>query len=353
MSWIKSLLVLLLSSIVAIFLFEIIFRSFFIHHKNLYLESSNNRNPKHYLTNNWNGIDVKIVNGIRSHSHLIEEKTNKFRIALIGDSVAFGSSLQTKNTLAYMLEKNGNNLQIKNYGVPGYNIFDYRHIIKSIKKDDFDLIIYQLTKNDITLASTGYYSLLRNDDEVIVRFNEIDLNLINQIKVFLQRNLKSIYVIASYLKSRKSSNHMTTEASYKEEKTYKCHEDISQEYKNQMNIEDFLNAAYANTKYTNEMTKVILESQKYIENILKTKVILLPVWNFHEVSNFNNSSFKDFVISLNKQGMKTPNILFDSSLHKDFKECEYWADSGHPGPKYNRVLAKHLLPEIKSILISK
>ena len=50
-----------------------------------------------------------------------------------------------------------------------------------------------------------------------------------------------------------------------------------------MNIENFINAAYANTKYTNEMTKVIL-SLGIIENILKTKVILLPVWNFHEVS---------------------------------------------------------------------
>ena len=151
----------------------------------MYLESSNNRNPKHYLTNNWNGIDVKIVNGIRSHSHLIEEKTNKFRIALL--EILLHSAVLFKLKIPCIhLEKNGNNLQIKNYGVPGYNIFDYRHIIKS-NKDDFDLIIYQLTKNDITLASTGYYSLLRNDDEVIVRFNEIDLNLINQINFFTKK----------------------------------------------------------------------------------------------------------------------------------------------------------------------
>ena len=75
---------------------------------------------------------------------------------------------------------------------------------------------------------------------------------------------------------------------------------------------NFLNAAYKqNTKYTNEMTKVILESQEYIENLfIKTKVILLPVWNFHEVSNFNNSSFKDFLINLNKQGNEEPKYTF-------------------------------------------
>ena len=79
------------------------------------------------------------------------------------------------------------------------------------------MILYQLTKNDITLASTGMYSLLRNDDEVIVRYNEINTDIISQIKLFLQRYLKSIYVLASTFKNRNNYHTVNyTRATYKE-----------------------------------------------------------------------------------------------------------------------------------------
>ena len=356
MNLIKSLLTVFLSTLIALILFELIFRSYFLANKSLYLDSSTNKKPQHFLVENWNSHDLLILNGKRVHKHLIDDENNKkkYRVALIGDSIAFGSSLATKDTLAYLLDKKDGEIEIINHGVPGYNVFDYNHIIKNFKKDEYDLIIYLLTKNDITLASTGQYSLLRSDDEVIVRYNEIDQSLMSKTKVFLQRNLKSLYVIASNIINRKYSNLPVYNAStYTEETPTRCIKDIENQYNKQKKVESFLNNAYSNELYTKKMTEIILETKEYIENYLNSNIVLVPVWNFHEVNNFSQSPFKNFVINLRNQGIHTPEILFDINIHKYSRECGYWADPGHPGRKYNQGFSENLYPEIKLMLHSK
>lgn len=356
MNLIKSLLTVFLSTLTALILFELIFRNFFLTNKVLYLDSSTNKKPQHFLVDKWSSHDLLILNGKRVHSHLIDDKNNKkkFRVALTGDSIAFGGYLATKDTLAYLLDKKDEDIEVINYGVPGYNVFDYNHVIKNFKKDEYDLIIYLLTKNDITLASTGQYSLLRNDDEVIVRYNEISQTFQSRVKVFLQKNLKSIYVIAGNIINKKYSNvPVYTESTYVQEAPTKCEKDIEDNYNKQKKVEDFLNNAYSNKLYTNKMTKILFKTQSFIEDKLNSKVMLVPVWNFHELNNFNQSPFKNFVINLRKLGMYTPEILFDINIHKYSGECGYWSDSGHPGKKYNQEFSENLYPEIKLMLHAK
>ena len=96
------------------------------------------------------------------HRSTIKEEYDNpdyYNIALVGYSVAFGNFLATKDTLAYLLDLKSTKITITNYGVPGYNIYDYFDVIKNFETNRYDLILYQLTKNDITLAKQNYHYL--------------------------------------------------------------------------------------------------------------------------------------------------------------------------------------------------
>ena len=339
--------------IIGLFLFEFLFRFFFIENKSLYMEGSYNTKPKHLLINNWESKSLIIKDGQRIHSHLVQksESNKKYKVALIGDSVGFGSYLATQNTLAYLIETESENINVTNYSVPGYGVFDHFQVIKKLKKDKYDLIIYQLSKNDITLASAGRFSLLRDDDEVIVRYNEIDQKIISKFKVFLQRNLKSVYVIGSYIKN-KNFFKKVDETRYKEAQSTKCFNEIYKNYISQIKVENFLNQAYTNKLYTNKMTDIILNTKEYVNNSLNTEILLFPIWNFHDLNNFDNSPFKNYIYSLSNVS-EIPIYMLENNIHFDYKKCGYWQDAQHPGIVYMKTISKYLSKSINTILNQK
>ena len=351
--YIEKVIIILFYTIIILFIIEVLFRSFILPHKSLYLDSNNDARPKHFLVDDWISEGLVIKDGQRMHKNDIKgeyDNLDDYHIALVGDSVAFGNFLATNNTLAYLLDQKSTNVTITNYGVPGYNIYDYFDVIKQLEINKYDLILYQLTKNDITLASTGMYSLLRNDDEVIVRYNEINTDTVSQIKLFLQRYLKSIYVVASMFKNRNNDHHVNyTKATYKEAAKSKCLNEIQKEYESHIEIETFLNQAYAKKKYTQKMIKVINETNEFVTNNLKSKMILIPTWNYYELNNVSSSSYRTFILELKNSGIDIPSNLIHKDTYKDYKKCGYWGDPGHPGPKYNYDLSVILIEKIRAL----
>ena len=351
--YIEKVIIILFYTIIILFIIEVLFRSFILPHKSLYLDSSNDTRPKHFLIDDWISEDLIIKDGHRVHRSTIKEEYDNpdyYNIALVGDSVAFGNFLATKDTLAYLLDLKSTKITITNYGVPGYNIYDYFDVIKNFEINRYDLILYQLTKNDITLASTGMYSLLRNDDEVIVRYNEINTDVISQIKLFLQRYLKSIYVLASTFKNRNNLHSVNyTKATYKEAAESKCLNEIQKEYESHIEVETFLNHAYANKQYTQKMIKVINKTNEFVTNSLKTQMMLIPTWNYYELENPSSSSYRTFILELKNSGIHIPTNLINKDTYKDYEKCGYWGDPGHPGPKYNYDLSEILIKNIRTL----
>lgn len=79
--------------------------------------------------------------------------TNKFKIALIGDSFAWGNGLKNSDRFAVLLEKKLNKIRptrVFSYAKPSWDIFEYFNAYQKIKSNySPDLIIFSLVNNDI------------------------------------------------------------------------------------------------------------------------------------------------------------------------------------------------------------
>ncbi|MDA1265129.1 MAG: hypothetical protein O2816_08640 [Planctomycetota bacterium] len=73
----------------------------------------------------------------------------KLRVALIGDSFVFGTAVDLPDTLAVRLEAESTDVQVLNFGVPGYNA---EHVAAVLEADalaqDPDLVLYVFYNND-------------------------------------------------------------------------------------------------------------------------------------------------------------------------------------------------------------
>ncbi len=86
--------------------------------------------------------------GIRS-DRPIAPKSGKFRIATFGDSEAFGWSMPLKKTFQRRMEQIDQNIEVINYGTPGYNAENVADNMEEVLDGiDADFAIYLAHKND-------------------------------------------------------------------------------------------------------------------------------------------------------------------------------------------------------------
>jgi len=112
-------------------------------------------------------LDINFVNvrvqtnscGMRSPERPIAKPNNTYRIALLGDSFAFGWGLKYSDTFGQVIENNLNRIfpagpkfEVLNFGVPGYSTFQEVSLLK-IKGLDFqpDAVVVFLHENDFDL----------------------------------------------------------------------------------------------------------------------------------------------------------------------------------------------------------
>jgi hypothetical protein len=112
-------------------------------------------------------LDISFVNvpvktnscGIRGPERPIAKPNNTYRIALLGDSFAFGWGLKFEDTFGQVIENNlnrvfsgGPHFEVLNFGVPGYSTFQEVSLLK-FKGLDFqpDAVVVFLHENDFDL----------------------------------------------------------------------------------------------------------------------------------------------------------------------------------------------------------
>jgi hypothetical protein len=75
--------------------------------------------------------------------------SERFRVAVYGDSEAFGWSVALDETFQRRMEGLDRRVEVLNLGVPGYNVADTReHLERTLAAFDPDLAIFLSTKND-------------------------------------------------------------------------------------------------------------------------------------------------------------------------------------------------------------
>ena len=71
-----------------------------------------------------NGLYFSSAEGLRAQhqGEILKLPTNKLRVALVGDSYAFGEGVRFEDSWGHLLERNVGETQVLNFGVPGYGV---------------------------------------------------------------------------------------------------------------------------------------------------------------------------------------------------------------------------------------
>ena len=96
--------------------------------------------------------------GIREQE---QEISDKYKIAILGDSVVFGIGLSQEQTISFLLQeainRTGASVKVLNFGVPGYGLHELVEYLKIKDKIyDVDHVIYILNPNDFARRNSIY-----------------------------------------------------------------------------------------------------------------------------------------------------------------------------------------------------
>jgi len=104
--------------------------------------------------------------GYRGNEISVEKPRNKKRILVVGDSVTFGHGMSDEQTYPYLLEQSLNeyyaeqgeetSVEVINTGVPGNSTYQEYYDLKRGLKFNPDLIVLQITLNDIIEPYAGW-----------------------------------------------------------------------------------------------------------------------------------------------------------------------------------------------------
>ncbi|MCX5700972.1 MAG: SGNH/GDSL hydrolase family protein [Candidatus Omnitrophica bacterium] len=152
------------------------------------MQSSNNQKILYDLKPNakikFNGVFIKIPSstieissqGIRDYEYPIQKERGKYRIIILGDSIAFGWGIELQQTLSKELERSlnkaGKRYEVLNFSVPTYNtVQEVETLTTKCLAYNPDLVIFVVTENDKEPLCNYYYpfSFLRYSPDFIYK----------------------------------------------------------------------------------------------------------------------------------------------------------------------------------------
>tara|TARA_B100000963_G_scaffold360234_1_gene390388 strand:- start:13178 stop:14368 length:1191 start_codon:yes stop_codon:yes gene_type:complete len=162
--------------------------------------------PK-YEKDNFKCYGEELKNGLR---HTIDQPANfSRRILIFGGSTVWGSGSSDKNTIPSIIQKKinkGINQKIKviNYGFTTVTINQQLNLLKSIKIDTNDIVIFYDGGNDIFQSMVN-----ENPDGSIIGYNQSNkFNIFIQNLKFFLSNTSNTYKLMSSIKSKFNQNEL-------------------------------------------------------------------------------------------------------------------------------------------------
>jgi len=338
-----KIIILITSIIIALILAEILLRAFEPKEEvsNLYVKS-NNQILGFELTKNYISGKQILLNGkthydtdskdyikINSEGFRGDEitKTNKSKIVIIGDSIAFGYNIIYKKSFVNVLRKKLPDYQIINLAVPGYSAIQELQILKKAKEYNPVLIVWQYALNDpkdlegFPLTVLSYEEIRDREDAIIQLLNQSE-NC--QLKNNLQRSRLLINILNIVEKVTKHHIGLLYHAGYDFEYYHSepCGKERLQKVFKELGNKD-------NPKILVTMFPAVVEYKNY------------PFYNIHE-------RIKNLSLENNLYYYDTLDVLKGFS-HDQIKISD--ADEIHFNENTNQVIGLALAKKINELLV--
>lgn len=133
---ISNIFIVFISSIITLFVFEILIKNFLPQNLNGYYQEQNDKSNLWVLKKNYKYIDYfrneKILyeSGNFRNRIIADKIDGRKKIMVLGDSFTFGEKIPTKDTYVYKLQNTFNNYFFINSAVPGWGLSNYSRYVE-------------------------------------------------------------------------------------------------------------------------------------------------------------------------------------------------------------------------------
>lgn len=288
------------------------------------------------------GTIVKINSyGERDYEYSIKKKDNNYRVAVIGDSVAFGFGISLEDSFPKVLEKKLNKIsdrkvEVLLFGRPGFAVSDVYYIyLDKVKMFNPDLIIYAMVLNDFEDKFLSNNSKSNKTEENKITLKKV-LKKLNRSVFYYLRRFSAVYnlIIDSIFKILVSLGFIDIN----EGRALDCFYPDSLKFKNKLNVtEKWLNLL--DNTFTNDKKDFLIclfpyqfQLDNKILSYYLSKGFDIPVKDILKIQdilkNFcmkNNINFIDFVSEYSRKNSA------DLYIKNDY---------GHPNEKGHLISAE-------------
>jgi len=323
---------------------ELYVRNFVINKNFGIYQVDKNTFPHYRLIDEFSSPRITISNNRREQGSRGDRER---RIGFIGDSVTFGIGVSDSAAYTEILQASQNKYDIYNYGVPGYGLVESAVMLDSIlSQRKYEVIVYTFNFNDIHPLSPGYLSLLKDSG---THFSTIDnyQGSWGKYKLWTKDNLKFLFVLKELWQK---DNIWVDPApigsnSLPEYFKAKCYDDLLAECKHGEHLkllQLWLNM-YSDPKLLSSLRKKFLQMDKKAQ-AHGTQLVILPFYDFH-IMEYHASFFKTALHSLLSNNQISYIETFPL-FEKEYRECGFYSDVGHPGIRGNELIAELILQKL-------
>ena len=299
----------------------------------LYFKVEQNHFPYFRLTDEFQSGRVNITQGRRE---LTPRGSRAHKIAFVGDSNTFGLGASDSETFPEQLQQRQTTWDTHNFGVPGYGVYEVNARVKELSKEHFDVIAYNYNVNDAIVAMFLYLPLMGSAESRLTTMDAYEGSY-GWLKLFAKDHIKSLFVFPALVgalagpREISSVTPMTSDDVVAED----CFQSLSSQTDPLPKPYHVLSKIYADKKIQQRLAAKLKEMKTTVEKENGRFMVFLH----HDLPLMTRlTDINDSVVNIFQ--MAGVDYIDTKPMYTEhYKECGFYSDPPHLGPKGNEYLA--------------
>lgn len=236
-----------------------------------------------------------------------------------------------------------------NYGVPGYGFVEVEDTIDGALAENgpFDIVVYTFNFNDIHPMTVGYLSLLKSGEN---RFATLDdyQGAYGSVKLFAKDHFKSFFVFRDLFANRSvlaAEQGSVLDAILAKEPPIQCYDDLVREtgFGEHRQLLYLWGQMYRDPLLIERLADRLVAMRSRIERG-STEFYVLVFYDFH-IMEGDGIFFMEMINGiLADAGVRVVDTY--PLFKRNYRECDFYSDIGHPGKLGNRLISELALDHI-------